>query len=270
MIKSARTPGLAHVYEDILGFEGAEFYLHCWDAKTNSDGSPNQQYCPEVVGARFGDLFKVFQNAIPFGIRRPDAPGDNHDELHRVAGHLIQNNENGPQHSVDIVAAKYPAHEIFLNPPHKLILKKGDEILVLSEDDDTYYINVEELRRLKGEPYLELEQQKDLNSSMVHPELILMCGWRRDVDDIIVLLNELAPPGSELHMVNEIPMNINEEPQDGDIDERLQKLADGGLDLRDLQTAEQDEMNPTHYWLMDSHPDDVGERLRNMKIVQQL
>ena len=105
MIKSARTPGLAHVYEDILGFEGAEFYMHCWDAEFNDDGSRNTQRCKEVVGARFGDLSKVFQNAIPFGVRRPDHPGDHHDELQRVADHLMHG-ETGPQRSADIVAAK--------------------------------------------------------------------------------------------------------------------------------------------------------------------
>ena len=87
---------------------------------------------------------------------------------------------------------------------------RRDEIIVLAEDDDTYYIDEDALRKLKSKPYFEPPDQFVADGLVQHSEHILMCGWRRDVDDIIVLLNELAPPGGELHMVNEIPMTVRE------------------------------------------------------------
>ena len=63
MIKSARNPGLAEVYESVLGFEGCEFYM---------------KNHPELTGKRWGDMYKVFEGvpgkaggAIPIGIHRP-------------------------------------------------------------------------------------------------------------------------------------------------------------------------------------------------------
>ena len=50
--------------------------------------------------------------------------------------------------------------------------------------------------------------------------MILMCGWRRDLDDIVRLLNELTSPNSELHMINTVPLQ-----------ERKHRFTDGGLEL---------------------------------------
>lgn len=49
MVKCARQPGLAEVYEMFLGFEGDEFYLARW---------------PELTGLTFGELFNRFPNAV--------------------------------------------------------------------------------------------------------------------------------------------------------------------------------------------------------------
>mmetsp|Transcript_58915 Transcript_58915/g.103103 ORF Transcript_58915/g.103103 Transcript_58915/m.103103 type:complete len:825 (+) Transcript_58915:103-2577(+) len=54
MLMSARQPGLAKVYEALLGFDGDEFYMQAW---------------PEVVGKEFGELMGRFPDAIPIGIR---------------------------------------------------------------------------------------------------------------------------------------------------------------------------------------------------------
>ena len=50
MIMSVRQPGLAKVYEALLGFEGDEFYIEAW---------------PQTIGKRFGDLFQHFPDAVP-------------------------------------------------------------------------------------------------------------------------------------------------------------------------------------------------------------
>merc|ERR1711977_641397 len=54
MVMSVRQPGLTAIYEEILGFDGDEFYIEAWD---------------EAVGVPFGELCQHFPDAIPLGIR---------------------------------------------------------------------------------------------------------------------------------------------------------------------------------------------------------
>jgi hypothetical protein len=54
MIQCARQPGLAQIWEDILGFENAEFYLKRW---------------PQLDGKSFGELLISFPDAIPCGVK---------------------------------------------------------------------------------------------------------------------------------------------------------------------------------------------------------
>lgn len=56
-----------------------------------------------------------------------------------------------------------------------------------------------------------------------YPEKILFCGWRRDIDDMIKVLEALLAPGSELWMFNEVPDQ-----------EREKKLTDAGLNISKL------------------------------------
>ncbi|KAL5704209.1 putative ion channel sym8 [Ranunculus cassubicifolius] len=161
MIQCALQPGLAQIWEDILGFENAEFYIKRW---------------PRMDGLRFEDVLISFPDAIPCGIK--------------VAG-------NGGK--------------IILNPHDDYVLKEGDEVLVIAEDDDTYTPGpLPEVRR-GGAP--------NLFSPPKYPEKILFCGWRRDIDDMIMVLEAFLAPGSELWMFNDVPEEVRE-----------MKLTDGGLD----------------------------------------
>ncbi|XP_073263158.1 ion channel CASTOR-like isoform X3 [Populus alba] len=58
-------------------------------------------------------------------------------------------------------------------------------------------------------------------------EKILFCGWRRDMEDMIMVLDAFLAPGSELWMFNDVPEN-----------EREKKLIDGGLDLSRLENIQ--------------------------------
>ena len=53
------------------------------------------------------------------------------------------------------------------------------------------------------------------------PELTLFCGWRRDIGDMILLLDEFVSPGSELTILSEVSV-----PQ------RLQHVAYAGGNLK--------------------------------------
>lgn len=165
MIQCALQPGLAQIWEDILGFENAEFYIKRW---------------PQLDGLHFEDVLVSFPDAVPCGVKIAEDGG-----------------------------------KIVINPDDKYVLKEGDEILVIAEDDDTYAPNpIPEVRR---NPFPRISEPKK------YPEKILFCGWRRDIDDMIMVLEALLAPGSELWMFNDVPE-----------EERERKLTEGGLNIFEL------------------------------------
>ncbi|GMJ01659.1 hypothetical protein like AT5G49960 [Hibiscus trionum] len=165
MIQCARQPGLAQIWEDILGFENCEFYIKRW---------------PQLDGMQFEDVLISFPDAIPCGVKVASRGG-----------------------------------KIILNPDDSYILQEGDEVLVIAEDDDTYAPST--LPTVNGASFMHIARPAR------KPQKILLCGWRRDVDDMIVVLDAFLAPGSELWMFNEVVES-----------ERDRKLDDGGLDLSRL------------------------------------
>ncbi|KAL5096277.1 hypothetical protein RYX36_000604 [Vicia faba] len=166
MIQCALQPGLAQIWEDILGFENAEFYIKRWS---------------ELDDLLFKDMLISFPDAIPCGVK---------------------------------VAAD--GGKIVINPDDNYVLRDGDEVLVIAEDDDTYApgplpeVCKGYFPRIREPPKF--------------PEKILFCGWRRDIDDMIMVLEAFLAPGSELWMFNEVPEK-----------ERERKLAAGELDVFGLE-----------------------------------
>ncbi|KAF5465753.1 hypothetical protein F2P56_015731 [Juglans regia] len=165
MIQCARQPGLAQIWEDILGFENCEFYIKRW---------------PQLDGMQFEDILISFPDAIPCGIKVASRGG-----------------------------------KIILNPDDSYVLQEGDEILVIAEDDDTY--SPATLPTVKEASLIHISRPTR------KPQKILLCGWRRDVDDMIVVLDAFLAPGSELWMFNDVLEK-----------EREKKLIDGGLDINRL------------------------------------
>ncbi|KAL0903741.1 hypothetical protein M5K25_028139 [Dendrobium thyrsiflorum] len=166
MIQCARQPGLAQIWEDILGFENCEFYIKKW---------------PQLYGMQFEEVLISFPDAVPCGIK-----------VSALGGKII------------------------LNPDDHYVLQEEDEVLVIAEDDDTYAPST--LPKVKEAVYI----------SIVRPtrkaQKILLCGWRRDIDDMIVVLDAFLAPESELWMFNEVPES-----------DREKKLIDGGLDFIRLE-----------------------------------
>ncbi|KAJ7947438.1 Ion channel CASTOR [Quillaja saponaria] len=165
MIQCARQPGLAQIWEDILGFENCEFYIKRW---------------PELDGMQFEDVLISFPDAIPCGIKVSSYGG-----------------------------------KIILNPDDSYVLQEGDEVLAIAEDDDTY-----------APTSLSKVWRGNLPKDFMVPksaERILFCGWRRDMEDMIMVLDASLAPGSELWMFNDVLEK-----------EREKKLTDGGLDINRL------------------------------------
>ena len=71
----------------------------------------------------------------------------------------------------------------------------GDKIIVLAEDDDTYA------------PVEAMEHRVQMSCPEWRPkkrvERILFLGWRRDMHDIISVLDKFVDKGSELWLYNE-------------------------------------------------------------------
>ncbi|KAH9726863.1 putative ion channel CASTOR [Citrus sinensis] len=198
MIQCARQPGLAQIWEDILGFENCEFYIKRW---------------PTLDGMPFEDALISFPDAIPCGVKVASCGG-----------------------------------KIIMNPDDSYILQEGDEILVIAEDDDSYapaelpmvkqasFINIARPAKMPQKILL-CGWRRDIDDMIVvrrgnlpkdfilpkSAEKILFCGWRRDMEDMIMVLDAFLAPGSELWMFNDVPEN-----------DREKKLIDGGLDLSRL------------------------------------
>ncbi|PSS34839.1 Ion channel CASTOR like [Actinidia chinensis var. chinensis] len=165
MIQCARQPGLAQIWEDILGFENCEFYIKRW---------------PQLDGKQFEDVLISFPDAIPCGVKSASYGG-----------------------------------KIILNPDESYVLQEGDEILVIAEDDDTYSPST-----------LPMVWRGNLPKDFIVPkaaERILFCGWRRDMEDMIMVLDASLAPESELWMFNAVLEK-----------DRDKKLIDGGLDISRL------------------------------------
>ena len=63
-------------------------------------------------------------------------------------------------------------------------MRKGEEILVIAEDDDSY--------ELVDSPAIRVSRCDDLVQPHIKDEKILICGWRRDARDMLQLFNELC------------------------------------------------------------------------------
>jgi hypothetical protein len=78
------------------------------------------------------------------------------------------------------------------------VMRTGDQVIVIAEDDDSY------------SPAKEPAAVRDPEDSCPPcvsrrvPERVLFCGWRRDMHDMIAVLDAFVYPGSELWLYNEV------------------------------------------------------------------
>ena len=137
---------------------------------------------PELDGIAFGDLLPRLPDAICIGVRT-------------VSGNVL------------------------LNPPRGRLMGKGEGLIVIAEDDDTYQPKPAERIDMGDPPLPSSEAQRT--------EKILFSGWRRDIRDMFMLLDDLVNPGTEVHIICEVPA-ANREPL----------LRAQGLDVDALQNIE--------------------------------
>lgn len=74
----------------------------------------------------------------------------------------------------------------------------GDKLIVLAEDDNTY---------APAEQLPEISDELDGNpewKARIKKERVLFVGWRRDMHDMIAVLDQFVTKGSELYLYNEV------------------------------------------------------------------
>jgi len=181
MILCCLEPGLARVFSHILEFDQNEFYFKEWD------GTEDPPYNTSLVGRRFADVCFMFEDAVPFGIRIPDE------------------NKAKPEDSC-----------IMINPPGDTIITEGDQIIVIAEDDDSYFPGKLQM----VDPGMNPEKEE----AETEPVNLMLIGFRRDLDDMIAEVDKWVVPGSALMLFN-----------DTDVPTRRKALKAGGLEIEKLQ-----------------------------------
>ena len=124
---------------------------------------------PALAGTCFGAVHRRFDDAVPVGIQLADSG------------------------------------QVIINPADDVVIRPGDRLLVLAEDDDSYAPN-----EANGEPPApSLTEGRRLATKEQVPERLLFCGWRRDMADMINELEADVPRGSELWLFNNVPMQVS-------------------------------------------------------------
>ncbi|KAL9180594.1 hypothetical protein ACHAXT_011047 [Thalassiosira profunda] len=98
------------------------------------------------------------------------------------------------------IGIKYASDgRICINPENDLMIREGDKILVLAEDNDSYEVN-DGTFKTGG-----VGNVPTLTAGTKAVERILFCGWRRDMADMIMQLDQYVERGSELWLFNLVP-----------------------------------------------------------------
>jgi len=103
-----------------------------------------------------------------------------------------------------------------LNPNSSYKMRKDDQLIVIAESQDSY----------RPEPMREVDAgvtpPPEVHEAV--SEKILICGWRRDIRDVLKLLDRIVAPMSEVHtMTHCIP-----------VEKRNAQLLEEGLDVKEL------------------------------------
>lgn len=105
---------------------------------------------------------------------------------------------------------------LLLNPDPDLVIEPQDQVIVIAEDDDTY--------KPEEPAQFEVGLVPERIPGVPIVEKVLLCGWRRDIRDILQMLDSLVQAGSEVHIMTHcVPK-----------EKRNEQLMDEGLDVSSL------------------------------------
>jgi Trk K+ transport system NAD-binding subunit len=124
------------------------------------------QEWPALEGVAFGELACRFADAIPIGIKHGEALGG----------------------------------QTMLCPKPTYVLRKGDEVIVIAEDDDTYEPRSDAVQVDGGQLPNAVEPARTV-------EHILITGWRKNIGDTLRMLDQLMVRGSTITLMAAVPMD---------------------------------------------------------------
>lgn len=103
-------------------------------------------------------------------------------------------------------------NKIVMNPDDEYVLADGDEVLVIADDDDSYSpsTSLPEVQK----PAREAKENVDVKV----PKKVLFCGWQRDMEDMVPVLEESLGMGSELWIFSEVPEEERLTHQNGELE----------------------------------------------------
>jgi hypothetical protein len=186
MIQCARQPHLADVYEKLCGFDGDEFYMLAH---------------PSLEGKRWGDALFSFAHACPIGVRQTQPTGKRSPRASTLA-RADSGVMAGHRRMQDVIATR-PRSRLLLNPDDDYVLGPGDEIIVIAEDDDTYEAGtgLDEAPEPGPRPSTRCYTPQPKGA-----ENVLLCGWRRDLLDMLLELDKYVEPGCVVTVLADKPI----------------------------------------------------------------
>jgi len=99
-----------------------------------------------------------------------------------------------------LIGLRHAGGRVRLNPPMKTIIEGGDQIIAISEDDDTIRLSTTfDLR-------IDLAAIRNSNNHPESPERTLILGWNRNGPRIVQELDHYVPQGSEVTIVTHCPV----------------------------------------------------------------
>lgn len=103
---------------------------------------------------------------------------------------------------------------IILNPTGTDIIEEGDSLLFIAEDDDTYWPDKLQLTNCGAPP--------EFTEPVQPPTKTLLIGWRRDIQDMVMELDNSVAHGSVLMMLSAGPSK----------EDRVGEMMDNGFDVQ--------------------------------------
>jgi voltage-gated potassium channel Kch len=116
---------------------------------------------PLLIGKTFGEALFMFENSALIGLQTADG-------------------------------------QVRLNPPMDTLIQPGDQVIAISQDDNTI-----QLSGLVG-PNINLEAIRDSEPRQKQPEHTLILGWNHRAPMIIQEINNYVAPGSQLLVVADV------------------------------------------------------------------
>jgi Trk K+ transport system NAD-binding subunit len=96
----------------------------------------------------------------------------------------------------------YANNQALINPPMDTIYQQGDQIIAISEDDDTVILN-----GLK-QPQIKFQRFSEMDFSSSSSESTLILGWNKNAKTIISELDEYVAPNSSVVILSEHEIDL--------------------------------------------------------------